>query len=366
MKKISQSPSYRAFKNKADAFLEEILLKARTRQGDALRKLMTNIQHNIVVSVSMLPKDADITDPVIIQRINHLRSSLEGVAMHSLNDFYGNWIRMRAFVYGFSYAASQRALLNTGVSKTPHKLDLNKRAEYCRRKSELGAVQSRILLSLYRLIDKAIDNVKMGISMGSTHQDLVNRAMSAFPRPERVKKNVVLRRMTEAKKDDEDDEFFKGPDFIDEDEWEKILDEYKEEYVPEWRDPRKGELEEPIYFGEDGDRIVYAWQLENEMVEDFVQAVSDGEVEAANAAGITQFVWVAILDKKTDQCCIKRNGLTNTEIKDKLKDEWAADECRATVPPAHFNCRCRAVPATDDLPDKPDDGAAQFEDWLNS
>lgn len=30
------------------------------------------------------------------------------------------------------------------------------------------------------------------------------------------------------------------------------------------------------------------------------------------------------------------------------------------------NCRCTLAPATDAIPDKPDTGAKEFEEWINS
>jgi hypothetical protein len=77
-------------------------------------------------------------------------------------------------------------------------------------------------------------------------------------------------------------------------------------------------------------------------------------------------MWIAIIDDKTDDCCLKRDGLTSTQIEEKLRGEWEKDECQAKVTPAHFNCRCRMAPVSDDLPDQAPADFGGFDEWLNA
>jgi len=82
--------------------------------------------------------------------------------------------------------------------------------------------------------------------------------------------------------------------------------------------------------------------------------------------GVKDLNWIAVIDDRTDDCCLWRDGLTTMEIEDELNGNHADDDCDATTPPAHFNCRCRLAPVTDDLPDVPASNQIDFEEWLDS
>jgi hypothetical protein len=148
-------------------------------------------------------------------------------------------------------------------------------------------------------------------------------------------------------------------DNVDEATWNDMLDAYKNEYVPKTRGP-EFVVGDPEVTGKD---TWYGWEFERDMTNEFVQSVRDGSVDAATENGITDFVWIAIVDNVTcDDCCdghgcVDLDGMLTSEI----EKEYGDASC-----PAHFNCRCTLAPATDDLPDKPDDGAKDFEDWLNT
>lgn len=155
-------------------------------------------------------------------------------------------------------------------------------------------------------------------------------------------------------------------DFVDEDTWNILVDDYLEEYVPSWRGPKEIVGKKP---GTKDD--LYAWEFERDMTQDFVIAVREGMVDAAKENGITDFVWIAVIDDKTDTCCAWRDGLLTSEIEERLKDHQEDDEgCNidsdGIVPPIHFNCRCTLAPATDAMPERPDDNAKDFIEWINS
>ena len=109
----------------------------------------------------------------------------------------------------------------------------------------------------------------------------------------------------------------------------------------------------------------YSWEVEQDLVYDFVKSVRKGEIDAAKENGYNEFVWIAIVDKRTDVCCLWRDGLTTKEIEKQLKGRSKKERCNdAVTPPAHPNCRCRLAPVTDALPSKPIKDLGDFETWL--
>lgn len=110
--------------------------------------------------------------------------------------------------------------------------------------------------------------------------------------------------------------------------------------------------------------IAYKWELEKLVTEEFVQAVRQGQVEAAKEMGVKDFIWIAVIDDRTDECCTKRDGLLVSEIKERLKTEWADDHCEAHVPPAHPNCRCTIAPVLTEEPASEGISTKDFDEWL--
>lgn len=181
----------------------------------------------------------------------------------------------------------------------------------------------------------------------------------------KMKKVTDLRAPLKKVKESDDDQILEdfSVQFLTDDDWDRIAGAWERKVVPLGRDP------ETYFFGGKGrskeDRV-YGWELENDLRQDFVQHVRDGQVEALKIAGVTDFVWIAILDDRTDECCEWRDGLTSQEISQKLKTSRKGDECQVIVPPAHFNCRCTMAPASEHLPEVPTSNAAEFEEWLNT
>ncbi len=363
-KTYNELPSYVRATNKRDQILEKLLIKARARQSDNLRHFISLVLQHVSRYYPLLNKN--YLDPHTVSVMKRLEWEIEQSAKVVTNQIQNDWRDLKRRTYAFSWAATQKAMLNAGKAGKPEMMPVGKLAHHTGKKSDLGGVGDRIHLALERLKRKVIDAVQMSRIMEETHEEAMVRAGKAFPAV-RVQKRLheLTRALVEANRRPEEGDALYGPLFIDADDWDDIVAEYKDEYVPEWRDPRYS-METPISAGEDGEYMLYPWQVEQEMTEDFVGSVRAGEVDSANAQGITDFVWIAVLDSHTDDCCRKRDGLTNAEIEANLDGEWKADECQASVPPAHFNCRCRIAPATDDLPEKPADNSQDLEDWLNS
>ncbi len=361
MKRLDEKLRYSTFSNAKNKALEGLLLKARARVGDDLRHFMLLVQ--LEVQRSYPTFNLEFLDPYTANNIRALDQSIDRHAYTISIEMTSHWLALRSYVYTLAHASEQQAVIQTKNGK-PHKISKDDVHKAVFAPTQFGSVEDRAYLSLSRIRRDVIDAVEMSRIMGDALPACMERVLKAFPRPEIVKQPRALRRIKEADYIKKNDSSLL--DFVDEQEWEEILDEYKSEFVPKWRDPRAGTLESPVSIGDEDGFVVYPYQLENELTEDFVQKVRDGEHEGAKSQGITDFVWIAVVDNRTDKCCLKRDGLTTAEIKDKLEGEWQKDECRGVTPPIHPNCRCRLAPATDDIPDAPENGTADFEEWLNS
>lgn len=155
--------------------------------------------------------------------------------------------------------------------------------------------------------------------------------------------------------------------------WGAVLKDYEEDYNIALRGPenvfdiKNPWNDEPIKDKLKDEDAIYGWELEKDITHDFVKEVREGQVAAANLNGITDFIWIAILDDKTCQkCCQWRDGLSSSEIEQRLKkDKDLADYCDAITPVAHPNCRCTMAPLAKNLGSYDDsDTQKDFEKWL--
>lgn len=237
-----------------------------------------------------------------------------------------------------------------------------------------GSIEARVHHYLNKIVRK-IENLKSLKELKGqrlTPDDI----RSCLPKPKIIKApRTALSKLKEA----ESNEAPKKPmvvDFISESDWDDILDDYNSDYIPTSRGPDTifgdKDLEkqgiEPSSRYED---VTYGWEVEQDVTHDFVQTVRLGQSDAANAMGVTDLVWISILDSRTDECCAWRDGLLTSEIETELNkghhdDEDCDDTSDGIAPPIHFNCRCTLAPATEDLPDVPPSNQIDFKEWLNS
>jgi SPP1 gp7 family putative phage head morphogenesis protein len=209
---------------------------------------------------------------------------------------------------------------------------------------------------------KVIQRLEMVLFQAQAEGRMVepSELMAVLPKLEPMPSRIVLKKVKEAKKE-------LVPDFttseITDDEWDDVLYDYKNTYRIQNRGPEDVVGSRKTATGK---RVVYRWELEKEVTQDFVSATRKGQTDAAKKSGIKDFVWIAILDNRTDECCEKRDGLTTSEIEVLLKTKWRGDKLRGKTPPLHFNCRCTLAPVTKDLPDIPSSKVGEFNDWLDS
>lgn len=81
------------------------------------------------------------------------------------------------------------------------------------------------------------------------------------------------------------------------------------------------------------------YKIEQAFYSDAVNLVASGQTASAPyLKGVADLVW-QVQRPKTCDCCDKRDGLTMTEIKNTIKDEYGD-----TPPSLHPNCRCELIP----------------------
>ena len=224
----------------------------------------------------------------------------------------------------------------------------------------LGDPKERVRLLFEDQASRIARAVRIGKVLGESPDRILKRILKTYP-PLRVvtsqKKTLAKPKLREANLTQKALRDAIDVDFYDENEWQDLVDLYKEANL--WSGRFENEEGEPRY----------KFQFEQEATEEFVGQVRRGEIQAANDQGIDDFVWTAILDARTcEKCCEKRDGLLVSEIEQKLKSTWKADECQATVPPAHINCRCQVLPVKREyLPEESnkDVSFTGIDEWLN-
>lgn len=364
MIQLPEKTAYRTFANAKNAALQSLLLKAKQKVSDDLRKFMVHVQAEVARAYPMM--GGDITSHSTLQQIRSLDASIDRHAYSIALEMVTHWTVLRAQSFALAHAAEQQAILNVKAGDA-HKVhqDAILSAAYS---DEWGLPTDRAYLALSNLRRAVISKVELSLILQSSMSEAMPRIMGVFPTPKQAKRPRVMPRIKEADYGDPADDSFGLSDFLSEDEWKRVLYDYQKEFIPSWRDPRVDVSDFPA------EESVYMWAVEQDMTSDFVSMVRRGENEGAKKQGISDFVWIAVLGSHgksgEDACeyCYKRDGLTTKEIEAKLSKEWASDPewSRKSSTPLHMHCYCRLAPATDALPESPDTGEADFNDWLNS
>jgi SPP1 gp7 family putative phage head morphogenesis protein len=150
--------------------------------------------------------------------------------------------------------------------------------------------------------------------------------------------------------------------FVDDETWNDLVQAYLDEYV------QTGRTEGKIRFKAGDEREFVTrreWELERDFTHDFVSQVRAGQIDVARENGYNDFVWISVLDNKTDECCVWRDGKLTSEI-EKSISQGKDDECQTSVPPAHPFCRCDIAPVTEKIDDFKLPQIGDFEEWLTA
>lgn len=348
MTKLTDSREYRAFLKDRNRALEELLQKQKIRNAAVLRTALEKILGIAALYHSTRDERA-------------LRNQIEMVFNVAAMRTYENYRRFRRMYYLLAKAGEAEAI--SRVLGQDFKLDASSTAldQIVSLDSPSGGnLSTRIRLSFNRLRRRVESAIEFAVLTG---KDINDAVISVFPRPKRVKKPPKAAKSPSLQEADARRTGIKksvGSSIIDDSAWQDLVSEYRNEFLPIGRGP---EDVTRYQYGKT-EYEIYDWELERELTQDFVTLVRKGQVDAAKENGIRDFVWIAIIDDKTDECCFWRDGLTTKEIEEKLRTTERRDECRTTVPPAHFNCRCDLAPVTDALPEKPREELGAFDTWL--
>ena len=369
---LTTSKAYTSFLSERDHAAEDILFKYQKALSNVVSVLK---QRSLEIAAYMTTKN--IGRQHAKANRDTFEKRLEPWFRAGIDQSIALITKMRASVHILSYVSSAEAIkraLNkkTTVNATRNKVDAHK----ARKTVSGGDLHQTIELAFDRLKKNIIDAYQLSQVLESSSQDTLERIERAFPKSKTVQRPVKMAKLKEAGRDHRDDEDYTYEDFtneqgvgasvIDSETWNQMVEDYTLDQLPP-RGPHDlvfGSVEEPISDSFEG----YAWQVEQETMNDFIESVRQGDNAAAVEQGIVDFVWIAITDSKTDDCCDVRDGLTTTEILEKLDAGEDMGDCDAVTPPAHFNCRCRASPADIEMSDtpRPSSDFPGFQDWLDN
>lgn len=360
------SPRYRKFVRDRDQALEQFLDNTQVRNSNVLRGTFRHILTQAKLNYTQL------TGPNYNQALQNLSAEVNSSMAHAKAELLNNILTLRRVTYYLSRSSEVEAIsqaTNKALrNEIPH---FDQHARINKHSAAGGSLSDRIALYLNRISSKIINNAHAaaisrtkdsdGIDTPLSQEDFLLRIYYAFPKTKRVKrlKRELKSYLYEA---DHKAKVDISQDFLDDRSWREVVDEYLKE-IPSSRGPE--EIAGKRINAEGEEETYYQWGLERDTTQEFVQSVRDGQMDGAEAQGVKDFVWIAIIDDVTDECCRWRDGLTLTEIEEKLKGERSDDSCQATTPPAHFFCRCSVEPVTE-VPDAPASNAKEFDEWLNS
>lgn len=349
---LADSPHYRKFVMARDKALEHLHAQAQFELTDIMNKALSDVLHLCAHYFRVHTGEE-------IHSLDHFESQIKSTMRHAgiQSLVVTNQLLRRTKVLSKASQTEIIAQLNPG-KQIQNKID---------RHSQFHKPSAQDLHRIYSYMDKLsrkiVSSAQSATLSHDTIEDFLHRVMACFPKrrsvnvPRRVLKPPTPTGLKEANTKPKTDAAL---DFIDDEQWADMVSTYKAEYIPKWRGP-----EYILDIPTKGGKEWYAWELERDLTHEFVKAVSSGQIEAANESGITDFVVIAIIDDVTcDRCCGDYgcrdfDGMLVSEVSALTGGEYS-------VWPYHFNCRCTGAPATENIPDRPDDGSKDFESWLDT
>lgn len=395
---LHEFPAYKKWVLARDRALEELHHTAQAKATDEMRAALTNI---LMAARSAY---SEIKDPHKPQAIDYFDRQVKDILRHAGLSLELIYRKLKARSYALAKGSESEILARLNKKDRPKATLTHPQLDKLQQRDSVGGgpIGQRIQMYMDRLGRKIVGMAHSSALNAKDKEAFLIDVLQAFPQKKSVK---VPRRILKPKLMEADGQKPAAPnisistgdpdwlqtyqdarrqgatsaeatmllDQVGQATWNEMLDDYKSEFVPKWRAPEYV-VDIPITdptIQRDGTEVWYAWEFERDMTNEFVAAVRDGQIDSAKENGITDFVWIAVIDSVTDACCRWRDGLLVSEIEAQLDNHTDDDEeCRldgdGLVPPIHFNCRCTLAPATENIPDKPDDGSSSFEEWLES
>jgi hypothetical protein len=357
---LLDSSRYKKFILDRDKALEQINLHTQTDVSRILFAALEQVE-GIVASLS-LRSDKDFI--ASIKNTQELEIRILEIFSHILFPITERMKRMRRATYTLSHLGELEA-----IGQATQKTKQSSGFEFKQKLSSVDIaptltgdnLDQRTWYTLMKLRSKIVSAYSLATIQKKTPKEVLEKVRDVFPKTITYKRPPrELKPFREAAQN-LTDKLEVSTDFIDQDDWDLVQQAYKDTELP----PSRFDNAKIHDMGDHG-HFTYDWEMTQDMTDDFVSQVRAGQVEAANDLGISEFVWVAIIDNRTDDCCLHRNGLTTSEIEEKLSNgELDGDECDAVSPPAHPNCRCQLAPvASTEQVEGPD--WKSFDDWLAS
>jgi hypothetical protein len=361
----NESRAYLKFIAERDQALETLYVRANEEINDLLRRAMQRAIEIISYRFSQVHSDEMLTLKG--------RRNTEAIDHDIAIEFNLTARHMTIVTQDLNQQAYTLALVGEAEAigralKQPAKYEVQQKSVHnlAGKDAQGESVEGRMGLAMARIRRDIMDAVELARVKQESTQEAIERVKAVLPKPRTVKRpKQKLAKISEANSFSADPFSF---GFVDDALWAKIVDAYLDAYVPKWRGPSS-------VFDVDAEGLTeewYAWEVEQYLANEFVSKVRAGQDTAAKENGVVDMQWIAVVDDKTDECCLWRDGLTSTEIEQELKSgKHKDDECDSIVPPAHFNCRCTMAPMLDvqlagEEFEKPASNAQEFESWLNS
>lgn len=360
-----KNPTYRKWVKLRDRGLEDLHTRAQLEAADVMRGMITHV----LLTAKAQFHGMKMGSPLTMDWFEH---GIKNYFLSQSTKFYDIATKLRQRAYTLANASESEILAQLKAKPTVTAHVSKARLMEVKHRSAFsgGQLQQRITMYLDRLRRKVASYAQQAALTAKDETDFARDVYQSLPKarvvnlPRRILKPQLMEsEYTIGKGKNKADVAI---DMIDQDAWDDMLDAYKTEYELKTRAP-EFVIGAPEVTGQ---KVWYAWEFERDMTNEFVQAVRDGQIDAANDNGITDFVWIAVIDDRTDECCTWRDGLLVSEIETQLGDhedeDDACDVGDGLNPPIHFNCRCTLAPATDNMPEVPDDGKKEFDEWLDS
>lgn len=372
MKKTALSnPAYVAFTRARDKALEQFLQRQQKRSSNVLVGALIRIESHIrmfyprVIRAQYVTNDARLVE-------TRMKAEIKAELDRIVPELCQIIARTRQITYLFTDVAEAEALARaTGKARLPK--DAKDKAAMQTMKPSLSG--GRVEDNVQRAMDKLAFDISRALNQSRIYEEALDEALARvdqeLPKVKRTKgvpNSLIDPKLKEADPGQIFATSVAGKnlrmlsDFLDDDTWRDLTKALQDPVIAQFRSAdtvfdvpdADGQLEER-----------FGWEIERDMTDEFVRAVRDAKGDAASENGVQDFVWIAVVDDRTDECCLWRDGLTTKEIEAKLKS--VDDDCDdAIVPPAHPNCRCDIAPVTEDLVDSKPYDFGKFEDWLDS
>lgn len=381
---LSKSKYYSQFVYDRDMALDRLLMNSRLRQADMIDRSMTQVLDRInhrYAGLSILnPKSISQLD----EELDHIMKSLAVQLFHEV-------MELRKKSYMLAHLGEAQAISGAANMIPKFKADQSTLDDLRNHPWQAGSVLEVIAQNLNAVRRKVITKVEECLLGDAPVSDALFYSFKQFPRKKPIPTKAPLKKVKPREANtkpkfsvtNEVDgavlDVGQGnfsPFVWDQVTWNKLLEDYQKEYIKIDRSPAavyslKDPLtDDPVKFV-DG---IYAWEVEQETTHDFVQQVRAGQIAAATAQGIEDFIVITVIDATTcESCCddfgcIDFDGLKVSEIMEMTKNNYS-------TPPFHFNCRCTLAPISEadeaSLGDLSEYGewvadAKDFDTWLNS